>query len=118
MTDKIVEIDWENQWYDLNHTNEKRILQEIKTQNEILLQHFSEKKQEEESTEVNESLKIKQQIIELSQRLETIEKNIENLKTENLKLVNRMLEAEVSLERYKNLMLRKHITFPFSKFSL
>ena len=43
MTDKIVEIDWENQWYDLNHTNEKRILQEIKTQNEILLQHFSEK---------------------------------------------------------------------------
>lgn len=117
MTEKIIEIDWDNQWYDISNTTiEKNILHQIKKQNDTLLQHFSEKK--EDLSNESESKEIKEQIQQLSQRLDTIEKTIENLKNENLKLVNRMLEAEVSLERYKNLMLRKHITFPFSKFSL
>lgn len=110
MTDKIIEVDWENQWYDIKNNN---ILYQIKQQNDTLLQHFNEKNEEK-----NDDDDLKTKINELSQRLDGMEKTIHELKNENLKLVNRMLEAEVSLERYKNLMLRKHITFPFSKFSL
>lgn len=108
MTDKIIEVDWENQWYDIKNNN---ILYQIKQQNDTLLQHFNEKNEEKE-----EDLKTK--VNKLEQRLDGMEKTIDELKNENLKLINRMLEAEVSLERYKNLMLRKHITFPFSKFTL
>lgn len=43
--------------------------------------------------------------------LETICNKISN---ENLKLINRVLEAEISIERTKNILLRKNISFPFT----
>jgi predicted nucleic acid-binding Zn-ribbon protein len=36
------------------------------------------------------------------------------IRNENLKLINRILEAEVSVERTTNILLRKHISFPFT----
>lgn len=40
--------------------------------------------------------------------------NIQKLEAENLKMINRILEAEIAVERYKNILLRKNISFPFS----
>lgn len=39
---------------------------------------------------------------------------LQTMETDNLRLVNRVLEAEIAMERYKNLLLRKNISFPFS----
>lgn len=40
------------------------------------------------------------------------------MKNENLKLINRILETEVSIERTTNILLRKGISFPFTKINL
>jgi chromosome segregation ATPase len=40
------------------------------------------------------------------------------IKNENLKLINRILETEVSIERTTNILLRKGISFPFTKINL
>ncbi len=50
----------------------------------------------------------------IDERMKECEKRIADLEKENLRLVNRILEAEIAAERYKNLMLRKNISFPFS----
>jgi chromosome segregation ATPase len=40
------------------------------------------------------------------------------IRNENLKLINRILEAEISVERTTNILLRKNISFPFTKLNL
>lgn len=40
------------------------------------------------------------------------------IRNENLKLINRILEAEISVERTTNILLRKNISFPFTKINL
>ena len=57
---------------------------------------------------------------DMSSTIETMSSIIDALKhkfsiieVENLKLINRILEAEISLERTKNILVRKHISFPF-----
>lgn len=57
---------------------------------------------------------LEKKIDALQDRVQRCETTIQSLQNENLKLVNRILEAEVAAERYKNLMLRKQISFPFS----
>ena len=49
-------------------------------------------------------------------RINVLEKSLDQLQTENLKLLNRLLETEVSIERTKNILLRKNISFPFTPF--
>jgi predicted RNase H-like nuclease (RuvC/YqgF family) len=39
--------------------------------------------------------------------------HLKDMSTENLKMMNRMLEAEISLERTKNLLVRNNIPFSF-----
>jgi dynactin complex subunit len=51
---------------------------------------------------------------ELDQKVKEMDNHIRNLTHDNLKLVNRLLEAEISLERAKNSLVRNHIPFPFS----
>ena len=67
---------------------------------------------------------MEQKILHLEKEIKKMELQIHSLSNENLKMVNRVLEAEISLERAKNSLVRKHIPFPFTplllptKFSL
>jgi len=51
---------------------------------------------------------------ELDQKVKEMDNQIRYLTHDNLKLINRLLEAEISLERAKNSLVRNHIPFPFS----
>lgn len=55
-----------------------------------------------------------QQLVQLQKQVTECTEHITQLQNDNLKLVNRILEAEIAVERYKNLLLRKNISFPFS----
>jgi hypothetical protein len=46
-------------------------------------------------------------------KLNHLEKQVKELTNDNLRLVNRLLEAEISLERARNSLVRKNIPFPF-----
>lgn len=59
-----------------------------------------------------------QKIILLEKEVKKMESQVHSLSNENLKMVNRVLEAEISLERAKNSLVRKHIPFPFTPFVL
>lgn len=59
-----------------------------------------------------------QKIILLEKEVKKMESQVQSLSNENLKMVNRVLEAEISLERAKNSLVRKHIPFPFTPFVL
>ena len=49
----------------------------------------------------------------MSSVIDTLKHKFSIIEVENLKLINRILEAEISLERTKNILVRKHISFPF-----
>ena len=49
----------------------------------------------------------------MSSIIDTLKHKFSIIEVENLKLINRILEAEISLERTKNILVRKHISFPF-----
>jgi len=53
-------------------------------------------------------------IYELEERVKELETTCHKIRNENLKLINRVLEAEISIERTKNILLRKNISFPFT----
>ena len=62
-------------------------------------------------------LRIKQMEVrqkELEKKIGEMDHQIHYLTHDNLKLINRLLEAEISLERAKNSLVRNHIPFPFS----
>ena len=61
---------------------------------------------------------MEQKIILLEKEIKKMESQVQSLSNENLKMVNRVLEAEISLERAKNSLVRKHIPFPFTPFVL
>ncbi len=82
-----------------------------------------------ENNENNENIKnnqkieerfkeMEQKIILLEKEIKKMESQVHTLSNENLKMVNRVLEAEISLERAKNSLVRKHIPFPFTPFVL
>ena len=52
-------------------------------------------------------------IQDMSSVIDTLKHKFSIIEVENLKLINRILEAEISLERTKNILVRKHISFPF-----
>lgn len=63
-----------------------------------------------------------EEITKIIQEIQTKVRNNETscnvIRNENLKLINRILEAEISVERTTNILLRKHISFPFTKINL
>ena len=74
----------------------------------------SSSKEDEENrrdTKLNECLR---QLQELRDEVAECRQKLQTMETDNLRLVNRVLEAEIAMERYKNLLLRKNISFPFS----
>ena len=48
------------------------------------------------------------------EKIKDLEIICNKISNENLKLINRVLEAEISIERTKNILLRKNISFPFT----
>lgn len=81
-------MDINNEWFSISSPNEK------------------EKEKEKE--------KIDERFKKMEEKIRELENLYQDMRTENLKLVNRILEAEISLERSKNLLLRKNISFPFT----
>jgi len=61
---------------------------------------------------------IKQQIKDIQKKVLSNESTCNVIRNENLKLINRILEAEISVERTTNILLRKNISFPFTKLNL
>ena len=57
---------------------------------------------------------LEQRLEEMEHCLRGVEARLSYLVTENLKLVNRVLEAEIALERARNSLVRQHIPFPFT----
>ena len=56
---------------------------------------------------------LERRVEEMEHHLKGVEARLSYLVSENLKLVNRLLEAEIALERAKNYLVRNHIPFPF-----
>lgn len=50
----------------------------------------------------------------LEKKVDALQASVTQLQNDNLRLINRILEAEIAVERYRNLLLRKNISFPFS----
>lgn len=60
----------------------------------------------------------KKHIQEIYAKVRANETSCNVIRNENLKLINRILEAEISVERTTNILLRKNISFPFTKINL
>lgn len=61
---------------------------------------------------------INSQLEEIKVKVRNNETSCNVIRNENLKLINRILEAEISVERTTNILLRKNISFPFTKINL
>lgn len=81
----------------------EKILEDLKTQ----LENFHKEDQE-----------MKKQLQEIQTKIKSNETSCNVIRNENLKLINRILEAEISVERTTNILLRKNISFPFTKINL
>lgn len=104
-------------WYDFNRDVERK---EKETNTEEM--NITEKNERENLDEKDEKNKerddrlelLEKKMIELDQRQKHLETLIHTLTNENLKMINRVLEAEIALERSKNSLIRNHIPFHFS----
>jgi SMC interacting uncharacterized protein involved in chromosome segregation len=64
---------------------------------------------------IDEKMKeIEKRVLLLEKHVKDMESLVHSLTNDNLKMVNRVLEAEISLERAKNSLVRNHIPFRFS----
>jgi len=70
-----------------------------------------------ESLSKNEQ-EVREQVKDIHKKVINNESTCNVVRHENLKLINRILETEISLERTTNILLRKNISFPFTKISL
>lgn len=81
----------------------EKTLEDLKTQLEVFY------KEDQET---------KKQLQEIHTKVKANETSCNVIRNENLKLINRILEAEISVERTTNILLRKNISFPFTKLNL
>jgi septal ring factor EnvC (AmiA/AmiB activator) len=95
---------------------EKRI-QECENINISLLSSIEELKKKID-TVFEEDIRMKSIIEEVHSKIKQNETSCNIVRNENLKLINRILEAEISVERTTNILLRKNISFPFTKINL
>jgi len=66
----------------------------------------------------NEDEELRKKIKDMNKKVLDNESTCNVVRNENLKLINRILEAEISVERTTNILLRKNISFPFTKLNL
>ena len=105
-------------WYDFNRDVEKK---EKETNTEEMNIEDGHKERNGEREEEREREREKERIDELEKRMMELDHRQKHLETlihtltnENLKMINRVLEAEIALERSKNSLIRNHIPFHFS----
>ena len=110
-------------WYDFNRDVEKK---EKETNTEEMniedghKERNGEREEEREREREREKEKeerideLEKRMMELDHRQKHLETLIHTLTNENLKMINRVLEAEIALERSKNSLIRNHIPFHFS----
>jgi hypothetical protein len=91
----ILTID--DQWYSVDSKDDKKI-----------------KETENMENMENRIKEMENRMKEMETQFEEMQKVMNTMHHENLKLVNRVLEAEIALERAKNYLLRNHIPFPFA----
>ena len=66
-----------------------------------------------EKTEPKEN-ELEKRVVVLEEKLKMMEQKMKEMEIHHLKLTNRLLESEISKERAQNLLLRKHMSFPFT----
>ncbi len=110
--------DHREQWYTLDTDKELvknldlRLQQMEERQKELEQKNIEMEERQKELEQKNREMKERQK--ELEQKNREMDGQIHYLSNNNLKLINRLLEAEISLERAKNSLVRNHIPFPFS----
>lgn len=78
-------------------------------------QWYSVDSKEEKEKNIESRVKeIENRLKEMEFQMMETQKMMNVIRNENLKLINRVLEAEIALERAKNSLLRNHIPFPFA----
>jgi predicted nucleic acid-binding Zn-ribbon protein len=114
----IFEIDSDKIWKKIEIL-EKRIDNCENIHNDILKVINDLKKDIEKIEEriENNDIELKGEIEKIYTKLKANETVCNSIKNDNLKLINRILEAEISVERTTNILLRKNISFPFTPLS-
>lgn len=103
----------DDDWYSMEYKSEKT--QNEKNQDNEKNQKNQDEKNEKNINEIHEKVKeLETKIVSFERNLERMESLVHSLTNENLKMTNRVLEAEIALERAKNSLVRNHIPFPFS----
>ena len=92
------------QWYSFD--TDKELVKNLDLRVKEMEDHQKELEQKNKAIEDRQK--------ELEQKNKEMDSQIHYLSNDNLKLINRLLEAEISLERAKNSLVRNHIPFPFS----
>ena len=92
-------------------------IEEYKNTNMILLSSIEELKKKIDIM-FEDDIHMKSIIEQVNSKVKQNETACNIVRNENLKLINRILEAEISVERTTNILLRKNISFPFTKINL
>ena len=87
-------------WFSVSEDSELEVMEENK-----------EREYEKRIKDLEEKV---ERIKDLEDKIHHLETTCNKIRNENLKLINRVLEAEISIERTKNILLRKNISFPFT----
>lgn len=116
----------DDDWYSMEYKSEKDKSEKNHNKNEKNEKSDKNEKSEksdksENKEDKNEKNEIHDKVRELETKILSIERHLEKMESlvhtltnENLKMTNRVLEAEIALERAKNSLVRNHIPFPFS----
>ena len=110
----IFEIDSDKIWKKMKNLEER--IDNCKNIHNDILKVLNDLKKDIERIENNDN-EIKGEIEKIYTRVKTNETVCNSIKNDNLKLINRILEAEISVERTTNILLRKNISFPFTPLS-
>jgi len=104
----------DDDWYTMEYKNEKNEKND-KSQNKDKNEKNEKSQEKNENNEIHDKVnKLETKILYIERHLEKMESLVHTLTNENLKMTNRVLEAEIALERAKNSLVRNHIPFPFS----
>lgn len=110
----IFEIDSDKIWEKMKNLEER--IDNCKNIHNDILKVLNDLKKDIERIENNDN-EIKGEIEKIYTRVKANENVCNSIKNDNLKLINRILEAEISVERTTNILLRKNISFPFTPLS-
>lgn len=95
-------------WFSISNDDDKEIKENI--EKSLKYDQLLEKNKDLE----NKVKELENKLKELENKTIDLDLTCNKIRNENLKIINRVLEAEISIERTKNILLRKNISFPFT----